>query len=375
MNTNSVRFEINDSKVIAHGIPELEGLTGGLIGDGVASFFKKDEREWYLANTETGRWRMMKKGRMLILDESEIDFEAVKAKCKKGLYNAERRLICYSDVSLYDNKFQNGYSGIEWMIYPEGQYFADSDGFGGENCSEENLGAIIDKNLDFVEPFKPVKDISALLMKYREGKKEERHESCSTPSVYNKLPDFKPVVQNYILLDESASMSNIADEVLDRLHTVLRSINDEQIENPDKEYQVTIIKFNEYRDYWCDSVQISEMPKFTKEDYHPSGGTALADITNVFYCCYTTYYNPDNSRLYIITDGYDTVAHFNGESGDIMPTIKDLNTVGVQVNLIIIPNEYIEEELKYFYESPEDWGGFEDWGDFEDLGLNEDEIL
>ena len=56
MNKNSVRFEINNSKVIAHGIPELEGLTGGLVGDGVASFYKKDEREWYLANTETGNY-------------------------------------------------------------------------------------------------------------------------------------------------------------------------------------------------------------------------------------------------------------------------------------------------------------------------------
>lgn len=367
MNTNSVRFEINDSKVIAHGIPELEGLTGGLVGDGVASFYKKDEREWYLANTETGRWRMMKKGRMLILDDSEIDFEAVKVQCRHGLYNAERRLICYSDVSLYDNKFQNGYSGIQWMIYPEGQYFADSDGFGGEDCSEENLGAIIDKNLDFVEPFKPVKNISALLRQYREGKKEERHESCSTPSVYNKLPDFKPVVQNYILLDESASMSNIADEVLDRLHTVLQSINDEQIENPDKEYQVTIVKFNESEEYWCDSVPIAEMPKFTKEDYHPSGGTALAkELSDLFYVL--TNCNLNISKLYIITDGYDTVANLTGEPDDIMSTIERLNKHVCQVTLIKIPNEYIEEELKHIYDLFEYWDSFEYWG------LNEDEI-
>lgn len=368
MNTNSVRFEINDSKVIAHGIPELEGLTGGLVGDGVASFYKKDEREWYLANTETGRWRMMKKGRMLILDESEIDFEAVKVQCKHGLYNAERRLICYSDVSLYDNKFQNGYSGIEWMIYPEGQYFADSDGFGGEDCSEENLGAIIDKNLDFVEPFKPVKDISALLRKYREGKKDKEHESCSIFSVYDKLPHVKPAVLYYILLDESASMSNIADEVLDRLHTVLQSINDEQIENLDKEYQVTIVKFNESKEYWCDSVPIAEMPKFTKEDYHPSSGTALAkELSDLFYVI--TNCNLKISKLYIITDGYDTVADLTGEPDDIMSTIERLNKHVCQVTLIKIPNEYIEEELKYFYESPEDWDSFEYWG------LNEGEIL
>lgn len=367
MNTNSVRFEINDSKVITHGIPELEGLTGGLIGAGVASFYKKDEREWYLANTETGRWRMMKKGRMLILDESEIDFEAVKAKCKHGLYNAERRLICYSDVSLYDNKFQNGYSGIEWMIYPEGQYFADSDGFGGEDCSEENLGAIIDKNLDFVEPFKPVKDISALLRKYREGKMDKEHESCSIFSVYDKLPHVKPAVLYNILLDESASMSNIADEVLDRLHTVLRSTNDEQIENPDKEYQVTIVKFNESEEYWCDSVPIAEMPKFTKEDYHPSGGTALAkELSDLFYVL--TNCNLNISKLYIITDGYDTVANLTGEPDDIMSIIERLNKHVCQVTLIKIPNEYIEEELKYFYESPEDWDSFEYWG------LNENEI-
>ena len=56
-------------------------------------------------------------------------------------------------------------------------------------------------------------------------------------------------------------------------------------------------------------------------------------------------------------------------SSDIMPTIKYLITAGVQVTLINIPNEYIEEEHKYFYESPEDWGSFEYWG------LNEEEIL
>lgn len=253
------------------------------------------------------------------------------------------------------------------MIYPEGQYFADSDGFGGEDCSEENLGAIIDKNLDFVEPFKPVKNISALLRQYREGKKEERHESCSTPSVYNKLPDFKPVVQNYILLDESASMSNIADEVLDRLHTVLQSINDEQIENPDKEYQVTIVKFNESEEYWCDSVPIAEMPKFTKEDYHPSGGTALAkELSDLFYVL--TNCNLNISKLYIITDGYDTVANLTGEPDDIMSTIERLNKHVCQVTLIKIPNEYIEEELKHIYDLFEYWDSFEYWG------LNEDEI-
>lgn len=368
MNKNSVRFEINNSKVIAHGIPELEGLTGGLVGDGVASFYKKDEREWYLANTETGRWRKMKEGWRLVLDDSEIDFEAVKVQCKHGLYNAERRLICYSDVSLYDNKFQNGYSGIEWMIYPEGQYFADSDGFGGEDCSEENLGAIIDKNLDFVEPFKPVKDISTLLKKYREGKMDKEHESCSIFSVFDKLPHVKPAVLYNILLDESASMSKVADEVLDRLHSVLESINKEQQENPDKEYQVTIVKFNESEEYWCDSVPIAEMPKFTKEDYHPSYGTALAkELSDLFYVL--TNCNLKISKLYMITDGYDTVADLTGEPDDIMSTIERLNKHVCQVTLIKIPNEYIEEELKYFYESPEDWGGFEYWG------LNEGEIL
>ena len=367
MNTDSVRFEINDGKVITHGIPELEGLIGGLIGDGVASFYKKDERKWYLANTETGRWRMMKEGWRLVLDDSEIDFEAVKVQCKHGLYNAERRLICYSDVSLYDNKFQNGYSGIKWMIYPEGQYFADSDGFGGEDCSEENLGAIIDKNLDFVEPFKPVKDISALLRKYREGKKDKEHESCSIFSVYDKLPHVKPAVLYYILLDESASMSKVADEVLDRLHTVLQSINDEQQENPDKEYQVTIVKFNESEEYWCDSVPIAEMPKFTKEDYHPSGGTALAkELSDLFYVL--TNCNLNISKLYIITDGYDTVANLTGEPDDIMSTIERLNKHVCQVTLIKIPNEYIEEELKHIYDL------FEYWDNFEYLGLNEDEI-
>ena len=49
------------------------------------------------------------------------------------------------------------------MLYPDGMYFADSDGFGMENNNEETVHAIINTDLKIVEPFRPINDISLYL--------------------------------------------------------------------------------------------------------------------------------------------------------------------------------------------------------------------
>ena len=50
--------------------------------------------------------------------------------------------------------YKDGKASVEWTLQPDGRYFADGDGFGGENCEEITLWSYIDTNGFFTEPFK-----------------------------------------------------------------------------------------------------------------------------------------------------------------------------------------------------------------------------
>ena len=50
--------------------------------------------------------------------------------------------------------YKDGKAAVEWMLQPDGRYFEDEDGFGGENCKEVTLHSYIDTNGFFTEPFK-----------------------------------------------------------------------------------------------------------------------------------------------------------------------------------------------------------------------------
>ena len=53
------------------------------------------------------------------------------------------------------------------MLYPAGQYFADSDGFGMDDNDEEEVYAIMNTNLELIEPFRPVDDVNKYLDEMR----------------------------------------------------------------------------------------------------------------------------------------------------------------------------------------------------------------
>ena len=50
--------------------------------------------------------------------------------------------------------YKDGKASVEWTLQPDGRYFEDEDGFGGENCEEITLWSYIDTNGFFTEPFK-----------------------------------------------------------------------------------------------------------------------------------------------------------------------------------------------------------------------------
>lgn len=51
-------------------------------------------------------------------------------------------------------EYKDGKASVEWTLQPDGRYFEDEDGFGGENCEEITLYSSIDTNGFFIEPFK-----------------------------------------------------------------------------------------------------------------------------------------------------------------------------------------------------------------------------
>ena len=60
-------------------------------------------------------------------------------------------------------RFKDGLCAISWTLYPDGRYFADEDGFGMEDNDEEEVYAIMNTDLNIVEPFRPIKDVRAYL--------------------------------------------------------------------------------------------------------------------------------------------------------------------------------------------------------------------
>jgi hypothetical protein len=97
MNTDSIKFRVKGKDVTVSGYPELEGCEGTLEGDGIAFFFG-DNRELYIANTHTGKIRKVSTGESLLVNDNEIDIEAIAKVCENGLHNAQSKAIRYAGV-------------------------------------------------------------------------------------------------------------------------------------------------------------------------------------------------------------------------------------------------------------------------------------
>lgn len=171
MITNSVEFSIKGKEVCVHGYPELANCKGSLEGCGMAIFFG-DNRSTYVANTRTGKIRKLSSDDMLYVEDKDIDLEAIAKVCTNGYYNAINKRVEYALVNRWDG-FKNDLCAIMWTLYPDGRYFADEDGFGMEHASEENVYAIMNTELEFVEPFHPIEGdkVAEYLKKVRKRNK------------------------------------------------------------------------------------------------------------------------------------------------------------------------------------------------------------
>lgn len=297
MNTDSIKFRVKGKDVTVSGYPELEGCEGTLEGDGMAFFFG-DNRELYIANTQTGKIRKVSTEESLLVNDNEIDIEAIAKVCENGLHNAQSKAIRYAGINRWDG-YKNGMCAISWTLYPDGRYFADSDGFGMEDNDEEVVYAIIDTDLNIVEPFRPIDNIEAYLKKLRKNNR--------TKQTNDKL--MKTRIFNLIIIDESGSMQSIKTAAIDSVNETIQTIRSAQKKHEDQEHYVSLVTFNDDVKTVYECVPVNEVKELTAETYQPDCCTALYDAMGISLNALRKKVAEDDKVLVtVVTDGYENAS-------------------------------------------------------------------
>lgn len=136
-------------------------------GEGVIIHYTK-AGEIILENTIVQKEIMiMNKDSLLTnIHPGDIDFEKVNK--LENPQNAHELKVYYG---FGIENFMNGVALVWWTLYPDGRYFEDEDGFGGENCNETTVYAYMDTLGRVLIPFQ---DMSSEEMKSYRVQAEQR---------------------------------------------------------------------------------------------------------------------------------------------------------------------------------------------------------
>ena len=320
METRSIDFIVSGNDVSVRGFLELENRVGRFVGDGIAFFFGEGWRnyELYVANTLTGKIRKLSTtdGELLV-DDDDIDYDLIAKECENGIGNARAKAIRYAGINRWDG-FKDGLCAISWMLYPDGRYFADSDGFGMEDNDEEEVYAIIDIDLNIVEPFRPIKDVATYLEEIRKNKRE---------SVINKRT-MKTRIFNLIIIDESGSMQSIKTAAIDSVNETIQTIRSAQKKHEDQEHYVSLVTFNDDVKTIYECVPVDEVKELTAETYQPDCCTALYDAMGISLNALRKKVAEDDKVLVtVVTDGYENASkEYSGKA--IKALVDELKAKG-----------------------------------------------
>lgn len=320
MEQETIRFEQRDNDVFVYGYPELKDRKGILAGDGMVFFYGEGWRnyELHVANTLTGKIRKLSTadGELLVNDD-DIDYDAIVKLCENGIGNARTKAIRYAGINRWDG-FKDGLCAISWMLYPDGRYFADSDGFGMEDNDEEEVYAIIDTNLDVVEPFRPIRDVASHLKTLRKNVRE----------TINKNKAMKTRIFNLIIIDESGSMQSIKKQAIDSVNETIQTIRSAQTKHEEQEHYVSLITFNDNVKTIYDCVQVSEVTELTSETYQPACCTALYDAMGLSVnVLRKKVAEVDKVLVTVVTDGYENASkEYSGKA--IKALVDELKAKG-----------------------------------------------
>ena len=126
-------FNINKTTkaVYAEDSLPLKGRKGFYVGEGMA-FFHGEGNELIVVNTKNGRMRtFVDVNGNLKVEDKDIDYEAVHREHEHYCRCADSKRVEFGGLRRW-NDFKDGLCALCWTTYPDGRYFADEDGFGGE---------------------------------------------------------------------------------------------------------------------------------------------------------------------------------------------------------------------------------------------------
>ncbi len=104
-------------------------------------------------------------GKLVGFSHDDIDWENVNQLEHNG--DADRLVADYGGLSIGD--YKDGIARVDWMLYPDGRYFADEYGFGMEDNDEVNISAYIDTQCRVVIKFQDMEDTEKARALYQEA--------------------------------------------------------------------------------------------------------------------------------------------------------------------------------------------------------------
>ena len=328
MEQETIRFQQKGKDVYVYGYPDLEDRKGFIAGDGIAFFYGKgwQNHELYLANTLTGKIRKFSTthGKLLVND-NEIDYDAIAKKFEHGINNAREKEIRYASINRWGG-FKDGICAISWMLYPSGEYFADSDGYGMKDNDEEVVYAIIDTNLNIIEPFRPIEDIDTYLEQLRNSNSTQNNSTQQTKNnIYMKTRIF-----NLIIIDESGSMQSIKKEAINGVNETIQTIRAAQKKHNDQEHYVSLVTFNNDVKTVYECVPADEVKELNERKYQPDCCTALYDAMGISLNALRKKVAQDDKVLVtVVTDGEENASReYNGKAiKSLIDELKEQNWV------------------------------------------------
>lgn len=98
------------------------------------------------------------------ITEDDIDWSTLKGVPEKAL---DRAHALFARFPTSIKKYEDGVAQVDWMINPDGMYYADSDGYGVTNDDEIELYGFIDHRGHVVVKFRFINDDWKLLKQMR----------------------------------------------------------------------------------------------------------------------------------------------------------------------------------------------------------------
>lgn len=137
----------------------------------------------------------------------------------------------------------------------------------------------------------------------------------------------KPTTHVLMLIDESGSMTPLADDVRGGFNTYLDGLADD-----DARYRVTVAKFSSDYTLMCTATKIKDTPRLTSDNYRPQMLTALLDgigkIITDFETVNRQLADGDRVILFISTDGHENQSR-EYDLATVQKMIADRQATGV----------------------------------------------